>query len=135
MTIILKNSFSSVQRKRYNRYSSYNRITKGLTFLFSVPSFPALSRIRSHQFRAVFSSLQQHTVRWLYANLRNLGKYASYIQSKPAKQTIFINIKKVDDSELSSGEIYIASLIGSERIQVLKVEHPRGDVPRGLIAF
>jgi hypothetical protein len=134
-SIIIKNSFRFVLCIRNISNITITTILKGLTVLFDVPSFPALSHIRSHQFRAIFPSLYQHTVKGLYSNLRDLGKCTIYLQSKSAKQTFFINIKKVDDSELYSEEIYIASLIGSERIQVSDVEHPRGDVPWGLIAL
>ena len=91
-SIIIKNSFRFVS-SNCNICNNCNRtILKKLTFLLSVPKHPSLSHIRSHQFRAVFPSLYQHAVSGLYSNLSDLGKHASFLQSKPAKQTKFIFI-------------------------------------------
>ena len=132
-SIIIKNSFRFVS-SNCNICNNCNRtILKKLTFLLSVPKYPALSHHPES-----YRSTSQHDRGLVFGTSRNINflgniykRFFAFcpIQKRSVLVTV-LRIKKVDDSELSSGEICIASLIGSERIQVLKVEHPRG-----LIAF
>lgn len=69
-----------------------SRTIRKPSLLFTVPHFPAVSHSLSQQFRTGFPSLLQHVIVWLCSNYRSLGKCASYDQSEPAKQAIFIFI-------------------------------------------